>query len=127
MKSGIDISLEILLSSSSFADFNLSFSLALFILAKLGNLSNSWSSCSNIFFASDLLKSSSSGLRVDFFCWVFLSIFFLFLFSKFLVLLGDEKFGCGEEFIPGLGVLKLDEPLKFDWVVDELFADYFYF
>ena len=64
--------------------------------------------------ASDLLKSSSRGLRVDFFCWVFFSTFFLFLFSKFLVLLGDEKFVCGEEFIPGLVVLKLDEPLKFD-------------
>ena len=103
-----------MLSSSSFTDFSFSFSLALFILAKLGNLSNSCSSCSSIFFASDLLKSSSSGLSVDFFCWVFLSTFFLFLFSKFLVLLGEEKFGCGDEFIPGLGVLKLDDPLKFD-------------
>ena len=37
------ISLEILLSSDSFADFSFSFSLALFILAKLGNLSNSCS------------------------------------------------------------------------------------
>ena len=95
-------------------DFNFSFSLALFILAKLGNLSNSCSSCSKIFFASDLLKSSSSGLRVDFFCCVFLSTLFLFLFSKFLVLFGEEKFSCDEEFKPGLGVLKLEEPLKFD-------------
>ena len=55
-------------------------------------------------------------------CWVFLSIFFLFLFSKLLVLLGVEKFGCGEEFIPGLGDLKLDDPLKLDCVVDELFC-----
>ena len=56
-------------------DLSLSFSLALFILAKLGNLSNSCSSCSNIFLASDLLKSSSSGLRVDFFCWVLSAVF----------------------------------------------------
>ena len=118
----MEISLEILLSSSSFDDLSLSFSLALFILAKLGNLSNSCSSCSSIFFASDLLKSSSRGLRVDFFCWVFLSTVFLFLLSKFLVLLGEEKFGCGDEFIPGLGVLRLDDPLKLDCVVDELFC-----
>ena len=110
----METSLEILVSSSSIADLSLSFSLALFIFAKLGNLSNSCSSCSSIFLASDLLKSSSSGLRVDFFCWVFLSTFFLFLLSKFLVLFGEEKLGCGDEFIPGLGVLRLDDPLKLD-------------
>ena len=36
------------------------------------------------------------------------------MIAKFLVLFGEEKFGCGDEFIPGLGVLKLDDPLKFD-------------
>ena len=66
MISGIVISLPVLVGSVESWDCNFSFSLALFIFAKLGNLSNSCSSCSKILFILIFPKSLSAGLSVDF-------------------------------------------------------------
>ena len=74
------ISLLVLFGSVNSWDFNFSFSLALFIFAKLGNLSNSCSSCSKILFILIFPRSLSWGLRVDFLGeFFFASEVFLFL------------------------------------------------